>query len=466
MKIFGSVLCAQYAYRDPTRFGEFSTIGSTTLSPIAVAVLLVVLGLVFCARRQVAVLAAIGLVMFVPSGQRVVIAGIDFAFVRIIAIALGIRVLSRSESRGSGRSYVDALVVVLCLWPPIAAIFRGASDVLLNSIGQGGDRLLLYLAGRSLIRSRDDVLLLTRGLVLLAIPIAVFFIVEKATARNLFATFGGVSPITQLREGSLRAQGAFAHPILAGTWWAAMIPLFLGLRWSAVKAQDRMIGLIGVGVAFLIVTMTASSTPFAGVAGAMLAWALFNYRRSLGMVRSVAFCLALVLHFVHGPGLHHLLMAKFTFVSGSTGVHRYRLIDAAMNRVGEWGLVGGNSTYHWGWGLDDVTCQYVAAGLAGGLLQLGSLLMALMLSWRLVGRAIRGATTSNAGVAYGLGASLFVHAVCFLAVTYFGQIELLFWLTLGAVQSVCLREVLQREMGRDYLVPHAAWRAPAIASHA
>lgn len=457
-----SLIFAQYQFRDPTRFGEFSTVGNTTLNPFAVLLLVFAVGVIIIGKRRMAVLAGIALVMFVPSGQRLVIASIDFAFVRFVALAFALRLLLKSEGKVIQFGFVDALVGLICVWPMLAVLLRGGGPEFLTAVGLGSDRLLIYIGGRSLLRNSDDVIAVTRAMVKLALPIAGFFVLEKFTGRNLFAVFGGISPVTAVREGALRAQGAFAHPILAGAWWAAMIPLFLGLRWSPKRSMDRLYGSVGVVLAMLIIVMSASSTPFAGVAAGALVWALFRYRDRLGAVWTSLLGVGVALHFVHGPGLHHLLMAKFTFVSGSTGVHRYRLIDAAINRVGEWGLIGANTTYHWGWGLDDVTCQYVAAGLAGGLLQLTSLLLVLILTWRLVGKAIRGAKSSDAGVPYALGGSILVHAVCFLAVTYFGQIELLFWLTLGSTQTVCALAIdgQTAELRRDF--PSLRWQSRSI----
>ena len=41
------------------------------------------------------------------------------------------------------------------------------------------------------------------------IPVAIFMTIEKTTGRNYFSMFGGVSTLTAIRDGKLRAQGAF-----------------------------------------------------------------------------------------------------------------------------------------------------------------------------------------------------------------------------------------------------------------
>lgn len=46
--------------------------------------------------------------------------------------------------------------------------------------------------------------------------VAVFFPIASRTCQNMFASFGGVPPLTDVRDGRLRCRGAFAPAILAG----------------------------------------------------------------------------------------------------------------------------------------------------------------------------------------------------------------------------------------------------------
>jgi hypothetical protein len=60
---------------------------------------------------------------------------------------------------------------------------------------------------------------------------------EMATGRNAFASFGGVHEIAQMRNGLLRCQGPFAHPILAGTFGATQLPLFIALWFQEGRSK-------------------------------------------------------------------------------------------------------------------------------------------------------------------------------------------------------------------------------------
>lgn len=44
------------------------------------------------------------------------------------------------------------------------------------------------------------------------------------------------------------------------------------------------------------------------------------------------------------------LVARTKIVTGSTGYHRFALIDSAIKNFREWWLVGTYLTGHWGWG--------------------------------------------------------------------------------------------------------------------
>ena len=97
------------------------------------------------------------------------------------------------------------------------------------------------------------------------------FFVEKSTGRNPFSFLGGVNPITAMREGRLRCQGAFAHPIIAGTFWAMTLP-WLILFWF--EGRSRLLLSAGLVCSLFIIYASSSSTPvmcvLLGIVGALL----------------------------------------------------------------------------------------------------------------------------------------------------------------------------------------------------
>lgn len=143
------------------------------------------------------------------------------------------------------------------------------------------------------------------------------------------------------------------------------------------------------------------------------------------------------LHFVMNAPVWHLI-SRIDLVGGSTGWHRYYLIDQALRHFDEWWLLGTTSTAHWGWGLFDVTNQYVLEGVSGGILTLALFLSTLAVAYISVGRIWRSVQRDRAKVALGwaLGVSLFVHTMVFLAVSYFGQIVMIWYLLLAVIGSL------------------------------
>jgi hypothetical protein len=120
-------------------------------------------------------------------------------------------------------------------------------------------------------------------------------------------------------------------------------------------------------------------------------------------------------------------------VGGSTGWHRYHLIDQSIARVGEWWLWGTPSTAHWGLGLRDVTNQYVLEGVRGGLLTLVLFVILIALAFQGLGQRLQRVEHAPAqrAMVWALSVALFMHAMNFLAVSYFGQIIMIWFLILG-----------------------------------
>ena len=92
---------------------------------------------------------------------------------------------------------------------------------------------------------------------------------------------------------------------------------------------------------------------------------------------------------------------------------------------------------YWAYALQDVTNQYIRMGVDGGALTLLFFILTIWFAFRKVGQVISEENSSfeHQFMAWALGATLFGHAVSFLAVSYFGQIVLYFYMTLAAIAS-------------------------------
>ena len=406
----------------------------TTLHPIGIAAAGLVAILVLCGSRRVAVAGFFLLLFFVSTSQRVVIGGMDFSFVRILVIAGAVRVLMRGELSGFRFRLQDGLILAFVLTTAIATIVRTGGEGAINRLGFSLDVLGLYFLFRCLVRSQDDLVWVLRILVLPMILVAFFFIVERATGRNAFYIFGGVSEITDIRNGKLRCQGAFAHPIIAGVFFACLIPMFFGAYLS--RFESRRIFLLGIFLSIGIIFTTSSSTPVSAILLGIIGWCAFSIRHNFQTLRWVLLAIVLSLHFAMEKGVWHLL-ARIDLVGGSTGYHRYALIDRGMAHFNEWYLIGTKSTAHWGYGLVDLTNQYLAAGVNGGILAMCLLILTIATSLVTVGKTLKSTNgKTNSRFVFGLGVSVFIHACVFISLSYFGQVVFLWYFTLAAIESI------------------------------
>ncbi len=139
------------------------------------------------------------------------------------------------------------------------------------------------------------------------------------------------------------------------------------------------------------------------------------------------------------------LLVRAAQVTGGGGYHRYLLIDACMNRVTEWALRGTKSTAHWGWGLQDITNQWVLEAVNGGMATLIAFNCVLVFAFRAIGLSARAAKRRKGvprrridytmAIGWGLGASLFAHCMAFLSVSYFGQLTAVFSMSIAMISA-------------------------------
>ncbi|GAB4138843.1 MAG: hypothetical protein Fur0037_04770 [Planctomycetota bacterium] len=404
--------------------------------PVALAALaLLSVAALMVPRRRIPVPLLI-LMCFIPSGQRLLLFTLDFSFLRILLIACWARLLLRSELRRLSWNHLDRAILA---WAAVqlaaGTILGGSVGSAVNGLGVAFDSIGTYFLFRQVIRTHEDLDRIATCAIWIGAPVLAAFAVEYATHRNVFSVFGGVPEITFEREGRLRCQGAFAHPILAGCFWGLFLPLFAGL-WF--RRKERGLAVLGICIALAIVVLCASSTPVLSILAACLSLAAWFVRPALRWVRWMAVFAVVGLHLVMKAPVWHLI-SRIDVAGGSTGAHRYRLIDAAIRNLSEWAAIGTPSTEHWGWGLGDVTNQYVAEGVRGGAVRLAVFLCAISLAFAGVSRAMRSPARRGEKIAiWALGTVLFVHCVNFVAVSYFGQITELWYLTLAAIGSLGL----------------------------
>jgi hypothetical protein len=417
------------------RIIEWQRFGETVMHPAAAAATVTAVLLVLVLPRRHAIVPVIGAALFLPELQRVVIAGLDFNVMRIMVVCGLLRLTLRGEISRLRLTPVDG---ILFLWTACGIVLYtcliGTYQAFVNRLGGAVNGVGLYLLFRWFVRDFDDVRRSVKALVLLSLPIAAAMVLEQCTGRNPFGALGGVPEFTVARDGRLRAQAAFAHAILAGTFGASLVPLCAAL-WP--RGGSKTLAAVGLCAATVIVFASSSSGPVLSYIAGIAALCFWCARRRMRLVRWAAASGLVALHVAMKAPVWALIN-RVGVVGGSTGYHRYILIDQFIRHFGAWWLCGSTDASAWGWGLQDITNHYVRIGLEGGLATLALFCLLIAFAFRGVGIAVRALGRDKAFFCWGLGAALFVHVVSFMGVSYFDQIVLAWYLLLCWISTAHL----------------------------
>jgi hypothetical protein len=425
--------------------------GRTVVHPAGLTLCILLAIATFVVPRKWAFVPMVVLACFVSSAQRIIIFSLNFDFLRLLILAGWLRLALRGELKGLTWNVIDTCVVAYAFCGVAAyCALHADGDALKNRLGWAYDVLGFYFLFRFLFADGVDPRDVGKAFAVIAVPVAAFFAFEFATHRNLFAALGGVPEFTWIRDGRLRCQGPFAHPIIAGVFWAAQLPLF-GAMWLA-RGRTRTLGLIGLVAALVIIVFTNSSTSITAVIFGAVAMLAFPLRRSMRAVRWSIAAALFMLHMVMKKPVWHLL-ARATVFDASTGWHRFNVIDQSVHHFQDWWLVGETPEQVLkDWDIDDVTNEYVFTGIEGGLFTVLALLAMIGFAFQRAGRACARAASSRPATyaLWALGAALFVHCMNFMGLAYFGQARVIWFLLLAMIASQA--------------VPAMAWTRGAVPS--
>jgi hypothetical protein len=438
------------------------TDGTTFINGFGLGLALLMGMLLLCVPRRHALLPVIVLICFETMGQRVMIAGLNFTMIRLLLLFGVVRVVLRREVKLGGTTPIDRAM----LWWVLSSIVTytllwRTRDALVNRLGMAYDALGLLFLFRVLVRDLDDMGMAIRHFARCSVILAACMLYEKFTAHNPFAALGGVEPITVVRDGTLRCQGPFAHPILAGTFGGSLVPLFLGLR--AQRRGDGLLVMVGLAAALTIVVCAGSSGPLVALMIALLGWSLFFMRENMAVVRRALLFTVIALHLVMSAPVWFLL-GRMTVFDGSTGYHRSILVDHAIHHFPDWALIGIYSTANWGFHMFDVTNNYVLQAVQGGLVTLILFLLVIVRGFSAAGAAVKrwgDGQRAEQKLAWALGCALLFHCVNYVSVVYFDQNIVCWYLLLGMLATISMiaREALAPATASEVLEPSSHGRS-------
>ncbi len=394
--------------------------GMTIVHPLALSITICMCLLVLFVPRKCAVFPLLILAFLITAQQRIVISGLDFTMMRLLLLFGFVRIVLRNEAHCISLNRIDTSFMFLIFLMMVIPILRErTSEAFVRQAGRSIDGFGLYFFYRVLIRDDDDVRNSLRFLMSFAFLISIFALFEYSTGRNVFSIFGGVPEITTIRDGEMRVQGAFPHPLMLGVFGATLVPLSFGLLFECRK--NAIFSIAGIIAGTILTFVSSSSGPIAAFMAGIIGLVMWPFRRKMYVVRRGIIVTLFVLHFFVMKAPVWALVNRIPFVSGH-GFHRFNLIDAAIRRFSEWWLLGLTSTNHWGYGLWDITNHYIAVGINGGFISLAVFLYVLVLCFRNIGILVSDIEKKKTmkAFAWSLGAAAFSHSIAFIGMAYFG----------------------------------------------
>ena len=382
------------------------------------------------------------------------LAGFNLNAVRIL-IAVGVlRTAIRGESPAGSANGIDYAILAWAVWLLASSFFHDdPSTTFKFRLGLAYDALGVYVLTRGLCRSADDVLNICKIIAIVITPLAVEMLYEIATGNNLFGLLGGAS-VSMIREGRIRAEGPFGHPILAGTVGGVSLSLMAGL-W---KTHHRLLAGLGSAACLAIMLSSASSGPIVSALAGLFALSMWRYRRRIRSIQLMAVAAYIALDIVMKDPAYFLI-ARIDLAGGSTSWYRARLVQSAFEHLSEWWLTGTDITRHWMWVVmpdpnqTDITSHYIQMGVYGGLPLMLLFIFVLFKGFAGVTQVLRREANLQSGSGFLLwtfGSSLFALAVTGFSVSYFDQSFVFLYMvlgTIGSASSILVRVKAEHRLG-------------------
>lgn len=395
--------------------------------------------------RRIAVLPLIATACYLTLGQVLGVGPLHFSVMRIMIFIGWLRILIYREHSGFMFKTIDKAILAYAFTSAIAYILlRKDSGALINSLGFLYNTIGLYFLFRAIVRDERQYHAIFKILAIIMLPLAVSMVFEKVTGRNIFSIFGGVPEYTMVRNGKLRCQGAFSHPILAGTFGATSIPFFISLWVDGVEKRLAMVGLMA---ATAITITSASSGPLMVYSAVVVGTFMWRFRERMRMIRWLLLLILIGLHIIMKAPVWALI-GKVSELIGGGGWHRVMVIDAAIDHFNEWWFLGTDYTRHWlptgvSWSdkHTDITNNFVGVGIKGGFFSLMLFISILVYCFKDIGKRLKEIEYGEANFKFTiwcLGVSLFSHITAFFSISYFDQIIVFWYLLLAMVGGLSI----------------------------
>jgi len=427
--------------------GKFGGGASDTIMHPAVAVAAVVaIVCMLVLHRKYKVIPFLLAVFLLPVGQQLYIAGVHLYVPRLL-ILFGVTclIIEKVHSKITifpGRwNDIDKIFLSWAIFRSVAVISLnwGNSAAVINQVAFLWDTLGGYCLLRYLVRDNEDIIRVVQTFAGTAAILGLVMLNEKVRRQNLYGFLGSGPVIPQLRDGAIRAQGPFEHPLLAGAFAATLLPLFL---WLWRTRGRKVMALSGIAGCTVMVACCSSSTPLMTYLAAIVGVCFWPLRRKMKAVRWI-FVFMLVFCQIGMKVPVWFLLGRMDIIAGNSGYHRAMLIDTFVRHFGDWWLIGTNKAATWGYEMDDLCEQWVAEGETGGLATFICFVVLIARSFSRIGgmrRRLRRAPNQERLV-WGIGVSLFSHCVGFFGISYFDQTRFAWYALIVMISTLTIPRV-------------------------
>lgn len=444
----------------------------TSLTVITLILLCIGVVLVLLLPRKRILLPFFVIGFLLPETQVLVIPGMHLAVYRILLFVIWIRIifnnwLTRRDPYSIQMNSLDKVFIAWALCNAVTySLLWLAVGALLNRLGFLTISLGVYFMIRYVIRDRDDAVYAIRALAVATIPIAIAMIYERFTGSNLVSLLLGVGKhLAEIRNNSIRAQGPFSHSIVAGTFGAVLLPLFIGL-WFEGKG-NRLRAFLGLLSATVITMTSSSSTPLMTYCTSIVGVCFWPFRHRMRLVRWGIVIGLMMLQLVMKAPVWYVIN-RISGLIGGTGWHRAELIDQFLRRFFEWFLIGTQNNANWGLDMWDAINAYVKAGVEGGLITFVLFLAIIVIGYRRVGltrSAAEQTDPSNEFFIWTLGATLFSNTVAFFGIIYFDQSVVAWYCLLAMISLVSNLYLRAPEPAVSHSEILRSWRPAAVPTY-
>jgi len=415
---------------------------STTLLISVIACVLILVS-----RPIYALAIYIGVLLLYPSYLVITLGTIDISVGRFAVGVLLLRCFLDTKIRSQFLwSGMDTLVTLsMLVYVTVFSIALPLPVALESQSGFLMDTWFAYMVARFIITDQSKLVTFTKVIGIVLIPLAIIGVYESITGCQIFFLLrrfcpwiGAIHESYEPRFGFYRAVGPFNHPILFGGVFAIFLPFLYYLRYQ--RDSWHTLGYVFTVVALIGAMSSVSAGSWVMVIIILLALAMEQQKHWVKPLLLAFVALCVLIGVASNRPFYHVLVSYLNPLGG-TGWHRAKLLDVAIMHINEWWLSGyGDQDPGWGhylgMGRTDITNQFILAGVKYGIWGVIALCSVLVATFRGLSRAYKRSINPEMKSLYWfLGALMFSVAVTWFSVTFFGQLESIFYFVLGIIAS-------------------------------